>query len=862
MEDFSSWTDDDWFDSDYMDEEDYKSVHGDSAIGDFTWGAGDSMWNTPATDGGWINQTQPGLLSNPTAEESQVLNRIKTDPSYASTMQMLGQQKAAAKHQQSLDRLKSIDVAENNLQYSGWNDMTAPRAEGPISDVHVNYSMPNLQAAQVAHEEEWADTDHFGNPLSTDQFGNYNFDTQQQQYLNAKNSNVFSPDELAAEDVNLWQALGEKDPTLSATEKFWKDRAIKAESPLKGVREFVRGTVGGPAINAYNNMMGVAESTKAYDPNEDVQGQMPGNIGSDIAGIGTGIIEAFSNPLAVAEEVASLASGGLQHVVGDDYAWNLEDKEKAAQFGQSIIDTYGSVEGWKQEFAERPVSTIAMATGAGILGKAVGQGLLKAADPETVDKVMGNIPGLLAEPKKEIITYHGTKHDLKDNKFDIDKVGTGQGAATYGHGIYVAENPDVAKVYKSELSGDRMYSTLDVDGNSVADYMVNDMSQHALNTLFKFEGDVGKTINKLKAKAEKHPFASTRKISEEGVPFIENFVKEHNVTWNPRGKLYEVDLPDKFVETMVDWDKPLSQQSLTIQSIAKQIDPNADLKDTGEVLYNTLTDKLGSKKAASEFLNSKGVPGVKYLDGGSRDTKFVLTPPDETKAGDWMVNNNKNPNQPGKHFDTKQEAEAYLEKAQKGTSNFVAFDDSILTVLKKNGEPVKTKTSTTSNSLPWSMSSKGEGDFYIQRVGPNAGKVSKTRNGPSDIAFSTDQEVLLPDYAYYAVMNLEKQLQSRAHGAAQQAINQKDVDEILTDFFQNQSKGVNAAAPIGALGLTEESMTESMLGTQNVSDAFMHATENISPENISTKEQGLIGTEDMTNEELDEYIKGLLGNIR
>jgi len=169
---------------------------------------------------------------------------------------------------------------------------------------------------------------------------------------------------------------------------------------------------------------------------------------------------------------------------------------------------------------------------------------------------------------------------------------------------------------------------------------------------------------------------------------------------------------------------------------------------------------------------------------------------------------------------------------------------------------------TTSSSLPWNMSSKGEGDFYIQRVGPNAGKVSKTRNGPSDIAFSTDQEVLLPDYAYYAVMNLEKQLQSRAHGTAQQAINQKDVDEILTDFFQNQSKGVSAAIPIGTLGLTEESMTESMLGTQNVSDAFMHATENISPENITTREQGLIGLEDMTNEELDEYIKGLLGNIR
>jgi GH24 family phage-related lysozyme (muramidase)/predicted GNAT family acetyltransferase len=102
-------------------------------------------------------------------------------------------------------------------------------------------------------------------------------------------------------------------------------------------------------------------------------------------------------------------------------------------------------------------------------------------------------------------------------------------------------------------------------------------------------------------------------------------------------------------------------------------------------------------------------------------------------------------------------------------------------------------------SLPWNMTSKGDGDFYIQRVGPNAGKVSKTRNGPSDIAFSTDQDVLLPDYAYYAVMNLEKQLQARAHGTAQQAINKKDIDDVLTDFF-NKQQGSSSNKDDGVLG--------------------------------------------------------------
>jgi GH24 family phage-related lysozyme (muramidase) len=83
--------------------------------------------------------------------------------------------------------------------------------------------------------------------------------------------------------------------------------------------------------------------------------------------------------------------------------------------------------------------------------------------------------------------------------------------------------------------------------------------------------------------------------------------------------------------------------------------------------------------------------------------------------------------------------------------------------------------------------------------------VSKTRNGPSDIAFSTDKGVLDSDYAYYAVMSLEKQLQSRAHGTAQQAINMTDVDAVLTDLFQNMNK-VDSKVDDGVLGQTTDPM--------------------------------------------------------
>jgi hypothetical protein len=77
------------------------------------------------------------------------------------------------------------------------------------------------------------------------------------------------------------------------------------------------------------------------------------------------------------------------------------------------------------------------------------------------------------------------------------------------------------------------------------------------------------------------------------------------------------------------------------------------------------------------------------------------------------------------------------------------------------------------------------GDLYIQRVGPNAGKPHRTRQGPSDMAISLDQNVLLPDYMFYFLTYLQPQMLARAHGTAQQAINKRDVEEVIKKAFQN-----------------------------------------------------------------------------
>ena len=99
---------------------------------------------------------------------------------------------------------------------------------------------------------------------------------------------------------------------------------------------------------------------------------------------------------------------------------------------------------------------------------------------------------------------------------------------------------------------------------------------------------------------------------------------------NKNGKLYEVELAPKQDEYLL-WDKPLSEQSDKIWDSLKRIqeidgDSKGTLGDylalggrnhilaklTGADLYHSLADEMGNK-AASEYLHSIGIRGIKYL---------------------------------------------------------------------------------------------------------------------------------------------------------------------------------------------------------------------------------------------------------
>jgi hypothetical protein len=252
--------------------------------------------------------------------------------------------------------------------------------------------------------------------------------------------------------------------------------------------------------------------------------------------------------------------------------------------------------------------------------------------------------GALGPMMASIKAYHGSPHSF--DKFSMSKIGSGEGAQVYGHGLYFAENPGVAQSYRDALGMNNKQWT--VEGNVVGQYGQNSTAiggaAARLRQVMGRDGAVsGKDIAAAKQKladvARANPGA-IRNVPEQMAEMDRLLGK--NVAEINAGHTYEVELsPNK--EDLLDWDKPISEQSPAVQESWKkaipprtaaekaQIDTLAEeLKDLyddgvrlsdslrGQEIYRELISRLKTPQAASEALRKAGIPGIKYLDQGSR----------------------------------------------------------------------------------------------------------------------------------------------------------------------------------------------------------------------------------------------------
>ena len=338
--------------------------------------------------------------------------------------------------------------------------------------------------------------------------------------------------------------------------------------------------------------------------------------------------------------------------------------------------------------------------------------------------------------------------DFPLGRMRMDKIGTGEGAQAYGDGLYFAEREGVAKGYRDALSPKNyllnapepeiaqkygqdvldMFSSHGGDPNELKD-TINRLSDQNKRDLY----DLGASdVSQVKPQNDWGIEANLVNRADR-VNRLQGLLASPDVKINP-GHMYEVNInadPDAFL----DWDKPVPmghplrervaelgmQGSGALNAADRNMAKDAFLaarneQMTGAGLHNSLSrsleanrDSLKSKygeealfakptELARRELLSAGIPGIKYLDAGSRYTPANL--PDnpianearrflEAAQGDsakaLQLFRDSNPVQTWAGPERDEITKVIKAAAVPVTRNYVVFDDKLISIIRKYG---------------------------------------------------------------------------------------------------------------------------------------------------------------------------------
>jgi hypothetical protein len=236
---------------------------------------------------------------------------------------------------------------------------------------------------------------------------------------------------------------------------------------------------------------------------------------------------------------------------------------------------------------------------------------------------MGKLDHLGNAVRSVIRAYHGSPHDF--DRFDASKIGTGEGAQAYGHGLYFSEAEPVAEWYRRELSGppeiivggepirwiaptktprERALRLLQKSAAAYYDDPVQAMREAMLDAGDQYGGRDAKPI-----------IASLMRLKSDGVRF------------GPRpGKTYEVEI-DFPEDRFLDYDARLEHQPPYVRERLARLDYSAphlmrEARETGgggqAIIDAARYSYPTTPSAGSKILADAGIPGVRYLDEYSR----------------------------------------------------------------------------------------------------------------------------------------------------------------------------------------------------------------------------------------------------
>lgn len=229
--------------------------------------------------------------------------------------------------------------------------------------------------------------------------------------------------------------------------------------------------------------------------------------------------------------------------------------------------------------------------------------------------------------RETIDAWHGSPHDF--DAFDIGRIGDGEGAQSFGHGLYFAENEGVARRYR--------VTTSDASFIRKVQEIYDESSS---------PGEAADAIHESSAfnPGEKRLLATLKDDDWLGFDYPHQAVSAalrspRNFDLSPEtqraladlGRVYRVKIKAAH-EQMLDWDKPLADQSAEVQHAVGQLLPEGKTKwgfapRTGEDFARAMphhlgepgpTNKMANRANASRAMREAGILGIRYLDQGSR----------------------------------------------------------------------------------------------------------------------------------------------------------------------------------------------------------------------------------------------------
>jgi hypothetical protein len=279
-------------------------------------------------------------------------------------------------------------------------------------------------------------------------------------------------------------------------------------------------------------------------------------------------------------------------------------------------------------------------------GQLVSAGLPLAGAPKAI-KAAATAAKAERQGLAGIKAYHGSPHDF--DQFSLAHIGKGEGAQAYGHGLYFAENPATAGAYRTNLAGRPEIQELRIGNRSIGPRNGFDYSPRGNSNYENIQSSLFEDLLIDEAALQGIP-----DVQKHALGILDARIKDMATEWpdgladaqrlradlsrpgavklkfgERPGKTYEVNIKAD-PETLLDWDAPLAAQppkvleALRKKFGADQIDmlakrpyrsSNGAPMTGGEFHDAYLNGALGG--AQNELL-AAGIPGIRYLDGGSR----------------------------------------------------------------------------------------------------------------------------------------------------------------------------------------------------------------------------------------------------